>query len=257
MQPPLVDWRDIANAECPCQLSSLHSDGCGRSLELDRDRLQFNLSFGSGWFGWIVQGVYKREGVDGAAEEVIVQVLKEEASMDEEIGFREISLLAVMGGGHPNVLHLVGHSYDAIPRLQAYELCALGDLKSFLADNRGQRRLSPANQIPRQVSPIHRSHRNVQQARHRPQLLSGNRLRPRPSAPERLRRAGLGRALRPGHGRHVGEGELIGQRQICIFISHISRLACRKGVTLFPVSLYHTHMLSVTISSAKKTCSRQ
>ena len=152
MQPPLVDWRDTASAQCPCQLSSLHSDGCGRSLELDRDRLQFNLSFGSGWFGWIVQGVYKREGVDGAAEEVIVQVLKEEASMDEEIGFREISLLAVMGGGHPNVLHLVGHSYDAIPRLQAYELCALGDLKSFLADNRGQRRLSPANQIPRTAS---------------------------------------------------------------------------------------------------------
>ena len=138
MQPPLVDWRNISCAESPCQSSSLHSDGCGRSLELDRDRLQFNLSFGSGWFGWIVQGVYKREGVDGAAEEVIVQVLKEEASMDEEIGFREISLLAVMGGGHPNVLHLVGHSYDAIPRLQAYELCALGDLKSFLADNRGQ-----------------------------------------------------------------------------------------------------------------------
>ena len=168
--------------------------------------------------------MYKREGVDGAAEEVIVQVLKEEASMDEEIGFREISLLAVMGGGHPNVLHLVGHSYDAIPRLQAYELCALGDLKSFLADNRGLRRLSPANRIPRisrQVSSIHRSHRNVQQARHRPQLLSGNRLRPRPSAPERLRRAGLGRALRPGHGRHVGEGELIEQHQIWNLIIQI------------------------------------
>ena len=115
-----------------------HSNACGPPLELDRDCLQFNLSFGSGWFGWIVQGVYKKDGFDDAAEAVIVQVLKEEATMDEEIGFREISLFAVMGGGHPNVLNLIGHSYDAIPRLQAYELCQLGDLKSFMADNRGQ-----------------------------------------------------------------------------------------------------------------------
>ena len=89
-----------------------------------------------------MQGTYKKGGVDNAAEEVIVQVLKEEATMDEEIGFREISLFAFMGEGHPNVLKLIGHSYDAIPRLQAYELCQLGDLKSFMADNRGLPSLS-------------------------------------------------------------------------------------------------------------------
>ena len=83
-----------------------------------------------------MQGVYKKEGA--AAEDVVVQVLKEEATMDEEVGFREISIFAIVGGGHPNVLTLVGQSYDAIPRLQAFELCRLGDLKSFMADNRGQ-----------------------------------------------------------------------------------------------------------------------
>ena len=86
--------------------------------------------------------MYRKDGVDdastAAAEEVIVQVLKEEATMAEEVGFREISLFAAAGAGHPNVLNLIGHSYDAIPRLQAFELCQRGDLKSFMADNRGQ-----------------------------------------------------------------------------------------------------------------------
>ena len=152
--------------------------------------------------------MYKRDGVDDAAEEVIVQVLKEEATMDEEIGFREISLFAAMGAGHPNVLNLIGHSYDAIPRLQAFEFCQLGDLKSFMVDNRGQRKsMAKSSDMFDSASLVFRSIWNVQQARNSPQILSGNHFRSRSFASEKLCLAGLGSAVRPGHGRNVGEGE--------------------------------------------------
>ncbi len=101
-------------------------------LDLDRGDLQFNLSYGKGWFGWIVQGSHRVTG-----EDVVVQILKEEATMEEEIGFREISRPSLSGAGHPNVLRLVGHCYEAVPRLQIYELCRLGDLKTFMVENRG------------------------------------------------------------------------------------------------------------------------
>jgi tyrosine kinase 2 len=109
---------------------------------MDRNDLQFTLSFGNGWFGWIVQGVYRKQfdadGDVGLGEDVVVQILKEEATMEEEIGFREISTASRLAEGHTNVLKLVGSCFDAIPRLHVYEYCQMGDLKTFMVDNKGR-----------------------------------------------------------------------------------------------------------------------
>ena len=53
----------------------------------------------------------------------------------------------------------------------------------------------------------YRSYWNVQQARDSPKILSGNHFRPRTFASERLRLAGLGRALHTSHAHNVSEGE--------------------------------------------------
>ncbi|GAB1606284.1 mitogen-activated protein kinase kinase kinase 21-like isoform X1 [Argonauta hians] len=99
-----------------------------------RKQLTYLSEMGMGWFGQVVQGVADNVLVGIRQSNVIVQVLRDDASalemqkfLQEVAGYRAID--------HPNVLRLLGMCTEAIPFLILFEYFPLGDLKSYLIEN--------------------------------------------------------------------------------------------------------------------------
>jgi hypothetical protein len=102
-----------------------------KELIVDRNRLHFADSVGKGWFGWVIKGQYEGHWVT-------VQMLREEATLDERRRFLDQSLRVARSGGHENVLRMVGVAVDIPPLLAVYEHCHVGDLKTFLINGKGK-----------------------------------------------------------------------------------------------------------------------
>ena len=107
--------------------------------KLGRNFLRYADTLGKGWFGWIIRGQWK-------SQEVIVKILREEASSLESKQFIEESLKWSRGlnddedngnNGHENVLRLIGVALDLPPFLALMEFCESGDLKTFLRNSEG------------------------------------------------------------------------------------------------------------------------
>ena len=107
--------------------------------KLGRNFLRYADTLGKGWFGWIIRGQWK-------SQEVIVKILREEASSLERKQFIEESLKWSRGlnddedngnNGHENVLRLIGVALDLPPFLALMEFCESGDLKTFLRNSEG------------------------------------------------------------------------------------------------------------------------
>ena len=107
--------------------------------KLGRNFLRYADTLGKGWFGWIIRGQWK-------SQEVIVKILREEASSLERKQFIEESLKWSRGlnddedngnNGHENVLRLIGVALDLPPFLALMEFCESGDLKTFLRNSKG------------------------------------------------------------------------------------------------------------------------
>ncbi|XP_059477234.1 uncharacterized protein LOC132197739 isoform X2 [Neocloeon triangulifer] len=98
-----------------------------------RERLKYLRELGKGWFGKVVEG----EGfMDGpGTTPVVVKILSEAApEEDRSLFLREVAALRTLS--HPNLLKVLGCSYDNEPLLITMEFCPVGDLKSFLINQR-------------------------------------------------------------------------------------------------------------------------
>ncbi|XP_065338631.1 uncharacterized protein LOC135938699 isoform X3 [Cloeon dipterum] len=98
-----------------------------------RERLKYLRELGKGWFGKVVEG----EGfMDGpGTSPVVVKILNEAAPEEDRCLFlREVAALRALN--HPNLLKVLGCSYDSEPLLITMEYCPMGDLKSFLINHR-------------------------------------------------------------------------------------------------------------------------
>lgn len=114
------------------------------SLVIQRQDLQLSKVLGRGQFGLIVSGHLRRnppQYSQGQIEQlvyhqpVVVRVLKEEATLQEQAQF--INDPQVEPVIHANVLQCLGVTSDQIPYMTLFEHCSKGDLKSFMNHNMG------------------------------------------------------------------------------------------------------------------------
>jgi len=87
-----------------------------------RERLKYLRELGKGWFGKVVEG----EGfMDGpGATPVVVKILREDAPEEDRCLFmREVGALRALS--HPNLLKVLGCSYDNEPLLVIMEFCPM------------------------------------------------------------------------------------------------------------------------------------
>ncbi|XP_052831845.1 uncharacterized protein LOC106870410 isoform X2 [Octopus bimaculoides] len=98
-----------------------------------RKQLTYLSEMGMGWFGQVVQGIADNVLVGVRQSNVVVQVLRDDASALEMQKFlQEVAGYRILD--HPNVLRLLGMCTEAIPFLILFEYFPLGDLKSYLIE---------------------------------------------------------------------------------------------------------------------------
>uniref|UniRef100_A0A452HZZ2 non-specific serine/threonine protein kinase n=1 Tax=Gopherus agassizii TaxID=38772 RepID=A0A452HZZ2_9SAUR len=100
----------------------------GSKSQVARQSLNYIQEIGNGWFGKVLLGeIYSGTSV----ARVIVKELKANADPKEQEQFlRNGEPYYILQ--HPNVLQCIGQCVEAIPYLLVFELCDLGDLKTYL-----------------------------------------------------------------------------------------------------------------------------
>ncbi|NXU47093.1 LMTK2 kinase, partial [Turnix velox] len=100
----------------------------GSKAQVTRQSLNYIQEIGNGWFGKVLLGeIYSGSSV----ARVIVKELKASASPREQEQFlRNGEPYYVLQ--HPNVLQCIGQCVEALPYLQVFEFCDLGDLKTYI-----------------------------------------------------------------------------------------------------------------------------
>ncbi|XP_032086447.1 serine/threonine-protein kinase LMTK2 isoform X2 [Thamnophis elegans] len=100
--------------------------------QVARQNLNYIQEIGNGWFGKVLLGeVYTGTSVT----RVIVKELKASASPKEQERFlRHGEPYFILQ--HPNILRCTGQYVEAIPYLLVFEFCDLGDLKTYLCNER-------------------------------------------------------------------------------------------------------------------------
>lgn len=95
-----------------------------------RSKLQYLQEVGTGWFGQVVKGEAQNITTNERKSQVIVKILKEDATPSEHIYFlHEVCLFRDLH--HPNILQLLGQCLESDPFLIILEYCTM-DLKSYL-----------------------------------------------------------------------------------------------------------------------------
>ncbi|XP_075035774.1 serine/threonine-protein kinase LMTK2 [Mixophyes fleayi] len=101
-------------------------------FQIARQSLSYIQEIGKGWFGKVLLGEIYREN---SVARVIVKELKASASTKEQEQFikngEPYSYLH-----HPNIVQCVGQCLETMPYLLVFELCDLGDLKTYLSNER-------------------------------------------------------------------------------------------------------------------------
>ncbi|XP_068100672.1 serine/threonine-protein kinase LMTK2 [Hyperolius riggenbachi] len=101
-------------------------------FQLARHSLSYIQEIGHGWFGKVLLGEIYREN---SIARVIVKELRASASSKEQDQFikhgEPYSCLH-----HPNIVQCVGQCVETMPYLLVFELCELGDLKTYLSNER-------------------------------------------------------------------------------------------------------------------------
>ncbi|KAM6378805.1 serine/threonine-protein kinase LMTK2 isoform 1-T1 [Pluvialis apricaria] len=102
----------------------------GSKSQVARQSLNYIQEIGNGWFGKVLLGeIYTGTSV----ARVIVKELKASAGPKEQEQFlRNGEPYYILQ--HPNVLHCIGQCVEAIPYLLVFELCDLGDLKTYICN---------------------------------------------------------------------------------------------------------------------------
>ncbi|XP_074866651.1 serine/threonine-protein kinase LMTK2 [Carettochelys insculpta] len=102
----------------------------GSKSQVSRQNLNYIQEIGNGWFGKVLLGeIYSGTSV----ARVIVKELKANASPKEQEQFlRNGEPYCILQ--HPNILQCIGQCVEAIPYLLVFELCDLGDLKTYLCN---------------------------------------------------------------------------------------------------------------------------
>ncbi|XP_075755627.1 serine/threonine-protein kinase LMTK2 isoform X2 [Pelodiscus sinensis] len=102
----------------------------GSKSQVARQNLNYIQEIGNGWFGKVLLGeIYSGTSV----ARVIVKELKANAGPKEQEQFlRNGEPYYILQ--HPNILQCIGQCVEAIPYLLVFELCDLGDLKTYLCN---------------------------------------------------------------------------------------------------------------------------
>ncbi|XP_065268492.1 serine/threonine-protein kinase LMTK2 [Emys orbicularis] len=102
----------------------------GSKSQVARQSLNYIQEIGNGWFGKVLLGeIYSGTSV----ARVIVKELKANAGPKEQERFlRNGEPYYILQ--HPNILQCIGQCVEAIPYLLVFELCDLGDLKTYLCN---------------------------------------------------------------------------------------------------------------------------
>ncbi|XP_067407038.1 serine/threonine-protein kinase LMTK2 [Emydura macquarii macquarii] len=110
--------------------SQFQSPEEGSKSQVARQSLNYIQEIGNGWFGKVLLGeIYSGTSV----ARVIVKELKANAGPKEQERFlRNGEPYYILQ--HPNILQCIGQCVEAIPYLLVFELCDLGDLKTYLCN---------------------------------------------------------------------------------------------------------------------------
>uniref|UniRef100_A0A8C3SYX0 Serine/threonine-protein kinase LMTK2 n=1 Tax=Chelydra serpentina TaxID=8475 RepID=A0A8C3SYX0_CHESE len=102
----------------------------GSKSQVARQNLNYIQEIGNGWFGKVLLGeIYSGTSV----ARVIVKELKAVAGPKEQEQFlRNGEPYYILQ--HPNILQCIGQCVEAVPYLLVFELCDLGDLKTYLCN---------------------------------------------------------------------------------------------------------------------------
>lgn len=110
---------------------------------LSRNDVEFTRSLGRGWFGWVLECKIKDRLIindDGHVEEScnagIAQVLKEKSNSQEKLIFFEEGF-GYSTANHENVLNLRTVFSEEAPFIHIFELCNLGNAKTYLSQRAG------------------------------------------------------------------------------------------------------------------------
>ncbi|KAM8960497.1 serine/threonine-protein kinase LMTK2 [Pelodytes ibericus] len=112
--------------------TQLHSPQDIAKSQIARHSLSYIQEIGNGWFGKVLLGEIYREN---SVARVIVKELKASANPKEQEQFiknaEPYSFLH-----HPNIVQCLGQCVETMPYLVVFELCDLGDLKTYLSNER-------------------------------------------------------------------------------------------------------------------------
>lgn len=112
--------------------TQLQSPQDAAKFQIARHSLSYIQEIGHGWFGKVLLGEIYREN---SVTRVIVKELRASASSKEQEQFikngEPYSYLH-----HPNIVQCVGQCVETMPYLLVFELCELGDLKTYLSNER-------------------------------------------------------------------------------------------------------------------------
>ncbi|XP_069839918.1 serine/threonine-protein kinase LMTK2 [Dendropsophus ebraccatus] len=101
-------------------------------FQLARHSLSYIQEIGNGSFGKVLLGEIFR---DNSVARVIVKELRASASPKEQDHFiRNGEPYSYLH--HPNIVQCVGHCLETLPYLMVFEICDLGDLKTYLSNEK-------------------------------------------------------------------------------------------------------------------------
>ncbi|XP_007498336.1 serine/threonine-protein kinase LMTK2 [Monodelphis domestica] len=125
--PAEVFTLSVPNISLPVS-SQFHPSSEGLKSQVARQSLNYIQEIGNGWFGKVLLGeIYTGTSV----ARVVVKELKASASTKEQDKFLKNGEPYYILQ-HPNILQCVGRCVEAIPYLLVFELCDMGDLKTYL-----------------------------------------------------------------------------------------------------------------------------
>ncbi|KAM9304845.1 serine/threonine-protein kinase LMTK2 [Gastrophryne carolinensis] len=112
--------------------TQLQSSPDAAKFQIARHSLSYIQEIGHGWFGKVLLGEIYREN---SIARVIVKELRASAGTKEQEQFikngEPYSYLH-----HPNIVQCVGQCVETMPYLLVFELCELGDLKTYLSNEK-------------------------------------------------------------------------------------------------------------------------
>uniref|UniRef100_A0A3B3TCL4 non-specific serine/threonine protein kinase n=1 Tax=Paramormyrops kingsleyae TaxID=1676925 RepID=A0A3B3TCL4_9TELE len=119
---------------CPPQLQPPRNTEDPVPSQVIRHNLSYLQEVGSGWFGKVLLSEMYTEP---SVARVLVQELKASASAQDQSRFlQQGDPYRVLQ--HPNLLQCLGQCVEAIPFLLVFEFCELGDLRSYVARQKGE-----------------------------------------------------------------------------------------------------------------------